>query len=212
MSLFMEPHFCVALIIRYMTDEDLYQSLHRELKDVYESDTALMEFLPFPDDVTSQKVMPLQFPCSRLFYNENQLVSKKFNGLQAAIHAATKSVHWRQTYKDTDIGDDFMDRFGCYSIIGDEAPFKSDLIRLFMVYMPAGLYYPWHQHPAEEIYFVVSGSAVFSRSGHPDKVLTEGQTAFHSSNQPHAMETQSEPILCLVVWRNHFETPPVLCS
>lgn len=195
-----------------MRNGDLFQSLLRETKDVYDNDEALTAFLPFPDDIARQEVTPFQCPSSELFYNETQLYSEKFRGLQLAIHAATKVVHWRQTYKDSDIGDDFKDRFGCYSIIGDEAPFKSDLIRLFMVYLPAGFHYPWHRHPAEELYFVVSGSAIFRREDYPDEVLSEGQTLFHASNQPHALETIEDPVLCLVAWRNHFKTPPVFCS
>jgi hypothetical protein len=115
-----------------------------------------------------------------------------------------------ETYKDTDIGDDFMDQFACYCIIGENAPFMSAAIRLFMVYMPPHFYYPWHHHPAEEMYLVVSGNGVFKRKGCPDERLTEGETSFHQSNQPHAMETLDDPVLCLVAWRDDFETPPVL--
>ncbi len=57
---------------------------------------------------------------------------------------------------------------------------------------------------------VVSGSAVFMRDGLPDERLGEGDTSFHKSNQPHAMETHDAPVLCLVAWRDEFETPPVL--
>jgi|TARA_B110000259_G_C13827383_1_gene327201 quercetin dioxygenase-like cupin family protein len=78
-----------------------------------------------------------------------------------------------------------------------------------MVYMPPRLYYPYHNHPAEEIYMVVSGSAVFKRMGLPDETLAEGDTSFHEGNQPHAMETLAEPVLCLVAWRNQFQNPPI---
>ncbi|MFK7838529.1 MAG: dimethylsulfonioproprionate lyase family protein [Sulfitobacter sp.] len=137
-------------------------------------------------------------------------MSQKYAPLQDAIRAASGAVHWRETYKDTDIGRDFIDRFACYCIIGENAPYWSEAIRLFMVYMPPRLYYPWHHHPAEEIYMVVSGNAVFSRKGYPDETLFDGDTSFHASNQPHAMETLDDPVLCLVAWRDDFETPPVL--
>ena len=57
---------------------------------------------------------------------------------------------------------------------------------------------------------VVSGAAVFRKEGAEDVRLTEGQIALHASNQPHATETFEEPVLCLVAWRDQFETPPVL--
>ena len=34
----------------------------------------------------------------------------------------------------------------------------------WMVYMPAGLYYPLHQHPAEEMYLCLAGEAVFKKT------------------------------------------------
>jgi quercetin dioxygenase-like cupin family protein len=167
-------------------------------------------FAPFPDDVERQTVSPFHCNCRDVFYNDTKLISKKYAALQDAIHTASDTVHWRETYKDTDIGTAFMDRFACYCIIGENAPFSSASIRLFMVYMPPHLYYPWHHHPAEEMYMVVSGNAVFRRKECPEKTLFEGDTSFHASNQPHAMETKEDPVLCLVAWRDDFETPPVL--
>jgi len=167
-------------------------------------------FTPFPNDVERKAVTPHHCNCCDVFCNDTTLLSNTYGELQDAIRKVSGFVHWRETYKNTDIGDDFMDRFGCFCIIGENAPFWSDTIRLFMVYMPAGLYYPWHNHPAEEVYLVVSGSAVFKRENCPDQVLFEGETSFHSSHQPHAMETIDDPVLCLVAWRDEFETPPVL--
>lgn len=170
----------------------------------------MMAFTPFPNDIERQAVSPFHCNCSDVFCNDTQLVSNNYAMLQDALRDARDAVHWRETYKNTDIGDEFMDQFGCYCIIGENAPFMSNRIRLFMVYMPSGLYYPWHNHPAEEIYMVVSGRAVFKRKGCPDRTLCEGETSFHPSNQPHAMETLKEPVLCLVAWRDSFQTPPVL--
>jgi quercetin dioxygenase-like cupin family protein len=103
-----------------------------------------------------------------------------------------------------------MDEFGCFSLIGHNGFFNSDQMNAWMVYMPAGLYYPWHQHPAEEMYLCLAGEAVFKKDGAPDKHMGEGGVTLHASNQPHAMETLDHPVLCYVVWRNEFTTKPVL--
>lgn len=195
-----------------MTGHDPYPELLRTVRAAYTSHPAMMAFRPLPGDIRRQKVNPHHCPCSDAFRDDATLFSDKFAELQKAILAAGQIAHWRETYKGTDIGADFMDRFGCYCIIGENSPFSSGDIRLYMVYMPAGLYYPWHNHPAEEIYMVLSGSAVFMRNGLPNKTLREGDTSFHESNQPHAMETLDQSVLCLVAWRDQFETPPVLTS
>ena len=193
-----------------MNQEAVYQTLLRTTQDAYAGNAEMTGFTPFPDDIVRQAVTPFHSTCCDVFCEDKKLVSQKYPALQDAIRAASDAVHWRQTYKDTDIGDDFMDQFACYCIIGENAPFMSAAIRLFMVYMPPHFYYPWHHHPAEEMYLVVSGNGVFKRKDCLDERLTEGETSFHQSNQPHAMETLDDPVLCLVAWRDDFETQPVL--
>lgn len=193
-----------------MNQEAVYQTLLRTTQDAYAGNAEMTGFTPFPDDILRQAVTPFHSTCCDVFCEDKKLVSQKYPALQDAIRAASDAVHWRQTYKDTDIGDDFMDQFACYCIIGENAPFISAVIRLFMVYMPPHFFYPWHHHPAEEMYMVLSGNGVFKRKDCPDERLTEGETSFHQSNQPHAMETLDDPVLCLVAWRDDFETPPVL--
>lgn len=193
-----------------MKKEEIFEELLQECRKAYTAHPELMNFTPFPDDIRKQAMSSYHCSCSDFLRDEKSLQPEKFASLQNSIIAAGEIAHWRETYKDTDIGDDFMNRFGCYCIIGHNGPFISDHIRLFMVYMPAHLHYPWHHHPAEEIYMVVSGSAVFMMKDAEDKTLREGDTSFHSSNRPHAMETLDEPVLCLVVWRDQFEIAPVL--
>ena len=79
-----------------------------------------------------------------------------------------------------------------------------------MVYMPAGLYYPWHQHPAEELYLCLAGEAVFKKDLEEDKVLRKGEITIHGSNQPHATQMHDHPGLCYDIWSNELTTPPVL--
>ena len=193
-----------------MNQDAIFQTLLRTMQSAYSTNTEMMGFAPFPNDIIRQDVIPYHCNCSAYFQSDIRLISKNYSELQNAISTASKLVHWRETYKGSDIGNYFMDRFGCYCILGENAPFSSDVLRLFMVYMPSGLYYPWHHHPAEEMYMVVSGGAIFKQSDCPDKLLSEGEVAFHASNQPHAMETTEDPVLCLVAWRDNFQTPPVL--
>ena len=193
-----------------MDQDAIFQTLLRTTQKAYSMSAEMTGFASFPNDIIRQDVTPYHCKSSNYLRNDRQLISKNYAELQNAVRAASKFMHWRETYKGTDVGDYFMDRFGCYCIIGENAPFLSDALRLFMVYMPPRLYYPWHHHPAEEMYMIVSGSAIFKQKDSPDKVLSEGQVAFHSSDQPHAMQTEDVPVLCLVAWRDNFQTPPVL--
>ena len=72
--------------------------------------------------------------------------------------------------------------------------------------MPAGLYYPWHQHPAEEMYLCLAGEAVFKKDGAPDQHMGEGGVTLHVS-------TSHTPwkhwiILFCVTWFGAMNLPP----
>ena len=64
-----------------------------------------------------------------------------------------------------------------------------------------GLHYDWHQHRAEELYSVLSGSAVFMAGNRPHRRLRAGGFQHHASNEPHALVTVRSPLLAFVIWR-----------
>ena len=142
--------------------------------------------------------------------NETGLLTDDYAELRDAFILASPYAHWRQTYKGTIIGERFLNEFGCYGLIGPESPFQSEKIRAWVVYMPKKFYYPWHHHPAEEMYLCLAGEAVFRRENFSDTRLGSGGIMEHSTNQPHSMETLEHPIMAYVVWRSEFGTKPVL--
>ena len=193
-----------------MLAHDVQKDLLDRVRDAYCAHPDMVTFAPFPHDLTPQHMQPHHRPPSDLLQTDADLTFRTYGPLGRSIRAAAPTMRWRETYRQDADGASFMDRWGCFTIIGADSPFASDALRLFVVYMPAGLHYPSHRHPAEEIYLVLAGRARFWRAGHPDQTLREGHTVFHASNQVHALETGDSPVLCLVAWRNHLETLPVL--
>ena len=192
-----------------------YQALLKASQNAYNLIDEMRDFAPFPDDIAAQEMTKRDHLARALLQQETSLQSGQFAALADLIQKTALDMCWRDIYtpppqaKDKDAYE-FSNRLGCYSLIGKDAPYSSDALRLFIVYMPANLHYPWHTHPAEEIYLVISGSAIFKRQNHLDEHLQEGQTMFHQSQQPHAIITRDEPMLSLVAWRNHLDIPPIL--
>jgi hypothetical protein len=191
-------------------DRGLWDHLLETAKQVHQSIPAVQAFCPFPTDLIEQDVQAFHIPAANYLAQEKGLVTRQFAPLRDAFIAVKEQALWRETYKETNIGQDFMDRFGCYCLIGQGGPFRSAKMCAWMVYMPPQLHYPWHHHPAEEMYLTVAGEAEFMRAGLPNKVLRAAETSEHTSNQPHAMQTHAHPVMAYVIWRNGFQTPPVL--
>ncbi len=188
----------------------VWDRLLQAAKETHEGNATLSAFCPFPDDVQPQDVVPYHIPGAQLMAVETGLHTDRYTELRDAFVTAGPLALWRETYKGTDIGQDFMDRFACYCLIGVGGAFTSQQMCAWVVYMPPELHYPWHHHPGEEMYLTLAGEAVFMVEGAEGVVLGPGDTSQHESNQPHAMTTHAHPVMAYVVWRNGFETPPVL--
>ncbi|MEM8776374.1 MAG: dimethylsulfonioproprionate lyase family protein [Pseudomonadota bacterium] len=185
-----------------------WERLLTEMRAAHEI-PALSSFCDFPTSPETQKIDAYGIPAAALFQSDTGLLTERFAGFRDALLDAAPLAHWRETYKDTDIGTDFLDKFGCYEVLGRDAPFASNSMRSFMLYQPAGLHYPWHHHPAEELYLILAGEAEFAIHGQPSNTLCPGDTVFHESNVPHAMTTHDHPILAYVLWRGDLGTKPI---
>ena len=194
-----------------------YEQLKNELIILYSKLTFLSEFAPLPDKWIEQQVLPTQRDVSFSLQSNTELMSSNFSSLRDTLVGAAPIMHWLEIYKESDIqiegvSCDFMEHLGVYTIIGDTGPFQSQNMSVYLVYMPAGLTYPWHYHPAEELYFIISGEAVFRRDGHEDVVASEGMHIIHETNQPHEIQTYDKPMLSLALWRNHLDVVPTLIA
>ena len=189
---------------------ELWENLLEKVRKVHFGNSKLQDFCPFPNDIKKQELNPFHIPASDLMRNETGLLTEDYSELRDAFILASPYAHWRQTYKGTTVGKKFLAEFGCYGLIGPESPFQSEKIRAWVVYMPKNFYYPWHHHPAEEMYLCLAGEAVFRRENYTDIRLGSGGIIEHSANQSHSMETLEHPIMAYVIWRNDFGTKPVL--
>ena len=192
-----------------MTDLS-FERLLQQARDAHAEFPALSEFCDFPSDLTKVEVQKRHLPCAELMEQDATLIAPGVHPFARAFLDASPHAFWRETYKETNIGQDFMDRFACYCLIGEGGAYHSQQMLGYVVYMPPGLYYPWHHHPAEEMYLVLAGQADFRREGEASETLGPGQSSFHASNQPHAMETYDQSVLAYVIWRNGFGVKPVL--
>ena len=198
------------LIHKKIMMEHSWELLINSVKKLHEGNYVLQNFCPFPNDLVVQKVEPFHIEAGNLIRREKNLNTEKYQDLCDKIIERGQYAHWRQTYKGTAVSSHFLSHFGCYCLIGVGGPYNSNSMRAWIVYMPSKLYYPLHQHPAEELYFCLAGEATFKADGKDDIILCEGGVSEHNSNQRHAMQTDEKPVLAYVIWRNGFDVLPEL--
>jgi mannose-6-phosphate isomerase-like protein (cupin superfamily) len=140
-------------------------------------------------------------PAIEIIQNWSEGYSNETASLHHALQAIAPYARWQQTYTEQEVGRDFLNRYGYIEFVGPTGHFASDQVRAYFAYWGDNLYYPWHLHQAEELYYIISGQALFEADGQPAQVLKPGDIRVHASNQPHAMTTTDSPILALVLWR-----------
>jgi len=193
-----------------MMAHPVFEHLLAEVHNAFATTEALNTFCRLPSQFAEQEVTPFHVPAADLMITDTMLAAEETARLRDAFIAASPQAQWRETYKGTRMGSDFMDKFGCYCLIGGGGPYTSDQMGAYVVYMPPGLYYPFHHHPAEELYYILAGEAEFMLEGEDNKVLRAGEHVFHPSNRPHATQTHDKPFMALVLWRGDLGTKPVL--
>jgi mannose-6-phosphate isomerase-like protein (cupin superfamily) len=137
--------------------------------------------------------------------------------LAEAVNQATSNTHtllqtfarhkhrlrWEQSYRKQDglVPDAMLDAYGFAEIIGQRGPFISDRIRAGIAIWGPQVEYPQHQHQAEEIYVILSGSAAFSFDGGAEQTHRAGDLVFVESNRRHGFRTSEESLLVYYLWQ-----------
>ncbi|MFO1046465.1 MAG: dimethylsulfonioproprionate lyase family protein [Geminicoccaceae bacterium] len=120
--------------------------------------------------------------------------------LTAAAVAAAPALHWRQTYDGSDVAAGFLDRYGWAELLGPYGPWPSATARLGLLLLGPDTHYPPHAHAAEELYFVLAGTASWQKGAEPWRPVPPASTIHHTPHLPHAMRTTAEPLLAMYLW------------
>jgi hypothetical protein len=124
-------------------------------------------------------------------------------GIAPALAACWQLLDWHYHYPDRA---DLAANIGFAELIGPAAPLWSDRIRVGFTFMAPDIFYPLHDHPAVELYLVLSGHAQWT-NGPTTTWRDPGMAVLHASLAPHAMQTAAEPLLALYVWTGEIASP-----
>lgn len=160
----------------------------------------LMGFAGWPLALPNPKP-PRPVPAAAILRDWAEGASAVTVSLHEAVRGIADYADWQQTYSEAEVGADFLARYGWFELVGPEGHFRSEGLRAYIAYWGAHLYYPWHLHEAEELYYILAGQALFEAEGMAPQMLGPGDLRLHAANQPHAMTTTDSPVLALVLWR-----------
>jgi hypothetical protein len=129
--------------------------------------------------------------------------------LGAAIAGAAPLFHWRQNpnYNAMNMGADFMAGYGYVEFAGPKgALFLAPGIRVGMLLLAAGLHYPLHAHPAEEVYHPLTEGGRWRRGDEEWRSVPAGRAIHHPPMMPHETKAGDRTLLALYCWRGDTAT------
>ena len=113
----------------------------------------------------------------------------------------SNSLAWGQTYSAQDFGLGFLEKYGWTEIIGQRGPIASDRIACGFLLLGSQVEYPRHRHEAQEVYVPLTGKTLWLQGNQDWNYRTPGLPVYHASWEPHAMRTETVPLLALYLWR-----------
>ena len=100
----------------------------------------------------------------------------------------------------------FLENSGSAVLAGPGGLVPSEALALGILLLGPGTHYPSHNHPAVEIYVVLSGEAEWQKGREAWRREPPGTVIRHDSMVTHAARALAEPLLAAYVWRGDLAT------
>lgn len=125
----------------------------------------------------------------------NAITDVEFQNVMAAI------VPWL-TWVERGVFTDTEEINRAYiELVGPEGVLPSDQFRFGIYWQQGGSFYPKHRHNANELYHIVSGTALWQMGEQRFEARPPGSSFEHLDRIDHATQTQDEDLLALWAWR-----------
>lgn len=125
---------------------------------------------------------------------------------QRACHAVSKlttALHWSHNSNYTD--QDFLHGYAYCELMGPHGHLQHRELALGLLLLQPAITYPVHAHPALETYVVLSGRAQWRQGEHKWRERGPGDVITHTSMEPHAMRTNTAPLLAAYLWHDRLD-------
>lgn len=151
---------------------------------------------------TGQHVSQCSYLTQAYTQHTQTIGNNDLNSLELIDHVQQleQHLHWA----DTDAGakpKSVQDRLAFVELLGPNGMIKFEHCRVGLFFQRADTDYPNHHHASEELYYIISGRAIWSNdSTKMPSVMKPGEFVHHQSWEPHRMQTNDEPLLAMWCW------------
>ncbi|NRP75343.1 Dimethlysulfonioproprionate lyase DddQ [Ensifer psoraleae] len=166
----------------------------------------IAEHLPPVNDVPQSRV-PIQATCEVELagYSAQSPLALALAALLPAIHM-TRSKSYLANPPSSDFGENYGYGVICGPDNGPPALIKDEEIAFGLMFLGPETHYPLHHHPADELYYTVTGPSFWRASDADWDMRGIDETIHHVPWLPHATLSADRPLVLLYVWEGDLET------
>ena len=188
-----------------LNNEDLFNQTIIEIEKLWTKNKRLSNFVNWPKSLVLTKKPINEIKVTKKLSSWKSKGSEQVNKIHNLITNLAPYVNWDNGYREDQVSKEFLDKYGFFELIGPTGHYETSEMALYVNFLDQNAYYPWHNHEAEELYFIVSGKAKFECKDQNIEILSSTKTRLHKSFQPHAITTIENQVLSFVIWKNKFE-------
>ncbi len=133
-------------------------------------------------------------------YLERALEAPGADPLTRLLAPLAPALPWSDTSANMTMPEGFRGRYSAAEITGPDGMIPAADFRFGTYLQYPDTWYPIHHHAAEELYFILSGTALWTRDGIDAQPEPPGTLIRHAPHGRHATHTLGEPLLALWVW------------
>lgn len=151
--------------------------------------------------------VPVQSICEAelLSYTAQCPLAQALSDLMPAIHL-TRSESYLANPPSADFGDNYGYGVICGPDSGPPALMTDAEISFGLMLLGPDTHYPLHSHPADEVYYTVTGPSAWRTGDDPWSPRSIGEVIHHPSWIPHATLSGDRPLVLLYVWQGDLGT------
>lgn len=122
-----------------------------------------------------------------------------------------RQATWRNKYRRIPGRESLFDNFAYCDYVGPEGWIRTEDVTLGLTLLGPETNYPFHQHPARELYFLLSGRSTWAVDFRDHVVREPGTWILHKEMQPHAIRSLETPMLAISAWRGAIHARSQFC-
>ena len=132
--------------------------------------------------------------------------------LLATTRPLAMQAVWRNKYRQLPGREALFENFAFCDFIGSDGWRSTAVVTLGLTMLGPNTDYPFHQHPARELYLLLSGPSYWAVDFQRHRHREPGIWLLHREMQPHAIRSDDEPMLAISAWRGDIETRSRFCQ